>query len=94
MANVLKFKCTEFTASGNEVFNVDASSEVNEFQVICVSGTIFIEGETGPNVNIFGKAVSPIALESGQGFNFNRIQYSKITITVTNGTICRFVANN
>jgi hypothetical protein len=92
MATVFQFKCTEFEAVGDEVFVMDENSEANDLQVICVSGSITIEGKQG--TTILGKAVSPIELLPGQAFNFNEVQYQFVRITVTDGSTCRFVANN
>jgi hypothetical protein len=91
MATIFKFKCAEFTAVGTEVFVYDKDSQINELQVVCVSGTITIEGTAG---EIMGKPTSPIALSSGQAFNFNEIQYEFVQISVSPGTICRFIVNN
>ena len=91
MATIFKFKCTEFTAVGTEVFVYDQNSQINELQVVCVDGTITIEGSSG---EIMGKAVSPITLSSGQGFNFNEIHYERVVISVSDATICRFIVNN
>ena len=92
MATIFQFKCTEFTAVGNEVFVMNKDSEANDLQVVCVSGSITIEGKQG--TTILGKAVSPIGLTEGQAFNFNEVQYEDVKITVADGSVCRFVANN
>jgi hypothetical protein len=92
MASVFQFKCCEFTAVGNEVFTMDKNSEANDLQVVCVSGLITIEGKQG--TNILGKPVSPISVLPGQAFNFNQIQYEEVKITVTDGSVAQFLANN
>lgn len=93
-ATVFQFKCTQFTAVGDEVFTLDQNTEANELQVSCISGRITIEGKTGANVEILGKPVSAITLNPGQAFNFTEIQYQEVTITVTDGSEAVFVANN
>jgi hypothetical protein len=91
MASVFNFKCTEQTAGGGgEIIQITPESFPTQLQVVCVTGSIQIEGEAG---NILGIPVSPITITDGQAMNFNEVSYKNITITIAGGTVYRLIAN-
>lgn len=92
MSTISQFLCTQFVASGDEVFTIDQNTQANQIQVVCVSGSIQIEGKQ--STNLLGKPVSPITLLQGQSFYFNERAYQNAKITVTNGSEAQFIANN
>jgi len=92
MSTINVFKCTQFIANGDEVFTIDPETQANQIQIVCVSGTIQIEGKQG--TTLLGKPVAPVVLQQGQFFYFNERSYQFAQITVTNGSEAQFIANN
>ena len=91
MANHFHFKCTTQTQSGSDlVIPIDIHSKPTQLQVICVTGTINIEGEAG---EILGIPVAPIVLTDGMIWNFNEISYVEATITIIDGTTYQLASN-
>lgn len=93
MATQFNFKCTQQTNAGLNpiVINIVPESKPTQLQVVCVSGApILIEGEAG---DILGIPVAAIPIAAGEAFNFNRVSYVQVTITIPVGTEYRLISN-
>ena len=91
MASLFNFRCTTQTARfGAVVININSESRPSQLQVVCVSGTIDIEGESG---SILGIPVSAITLLAGQSMNFNEDSYARVTITIAAGSVYQLISN-
>jgi len=91
MASQFNFRCAQDTVAGVDlVLTIDETSRPSQLQVVCVSGTIEVEGETG---TILGQPVSKITYLTGQAINLNEISYKNITITIKVGTEYQLIAN-
>jgi hypothetical protein len=91
MANHFHFFCTTQTQAGSDlVLDININSKPTQLQVICVTGTILIEGESG---EILGVPTAPIVLTDGMIWNFNEISYVEAKITILDGTTYQLASN-
>lgn len=94
-SNYWRLKTASFTAIVDTVIALDEKSAPNEINIMVLSGTVEIEGDNLPPLNVFGALIgeSAIIVSAGQSYSLNEQQYKAVTVTILKGSEVQLSAN-